>query len=105
MTDYPARRDRNRRPTHPGELLSAEIIPATGLSKTEIARRLGLSRPTLYAILSCRQPVTPQVAARLGKLFGNGPGLWIRMQAAYDAWRAERDFRKETDNIEPIKAI
>lgn len=78
-------------PTHPGEMLSEITIPATGKSKAEIARLLGISRQTLYDILNRKQPVTPAIAVRLGKLFGDGPGVWIRMQAAYDTWHAERE--------------
>ena len=79
-------------PAHPGEFLSEITIPATGRSKAEIARLLGISRQTLYDILNRKQPVTPAVAVRLGKLFGDGPGIWIRMQAAHDTWHAERDI-------------
>lgn len=75
-------------PTHPGELLREDVIPATGKSKAEIARLLGISRQHLYDILSERKPVSPEVAVRLGKLFGNGPGLWLGMQTAYNTWQA-----------------
>jgi addiction module HigA family antidote len=90
MTEYPAIRDPDRCPTHPGELLR-EVIPATGHSKAAIARLLGISRQHLHGIMSERKPVSPEVAVRLGKLLGNGAGIWIRMQAAHDTWRAERD--------------
>lgn len=78
-----------RCPSHPGALL-AEIIPSTGRSKTELARLLGVSRQHLYDIINEKKPVSPEVAVRLGKLFGNGPGVWLRMQAAHDTWHAER---------------
>ena len=91
MTTYPAVRDPNRCPTHPGELLREDIIPATGRSKTEIAGLLGISRQHLYDILNEKKPVSAQVAVRLGKLFGDGPGIWLRMQLAYDPWHAERE--------------
>jgi addiction module HigA family antidote len=77
-------------PSHPGELLAEIVIPGTGKSKAEIARLLGISRQALYDLLSCRQGVTPAVAVRLGKLFGNGPELWLGMQQAYDLWHATR---------------
>lgn len=78
-------------PSHPGELLAEDVIPATGKSKAEIARLLGISRQHLYDILTERKPVSAEMAVRLGKLFGNGPRLWLGMQVAYDAWHAERD--------------
>jgi len=90
MPTITAKRDSGRPPTHPGFLLSDTVIPATGKSKTEIARLLGISRQQLYAILDEKAPVSPAVAVKLGKLFGNGAGLWIRMQAAYDIWQAAR---------------
>ena len=77
-------RHRKIEPAHPGALLREIVIPATGKSKTEIARLLKLSRQTLYDILGARQPVTPQIAVRLGKLFGDGAGIWLRMQTAHD---------------------
>ena len=80
-----------RCPTHPGEMLREDVIPATNKTKSEIARLLGISRQHLYDILDEKKPVSPAVAVRLGKLFGNGPGLWVRMQAAYDTWHAERE--------------
>jgi antitoxin HigA-1 len=92
MPSYPASRDRNRPPTHPGFLLADAVIPATGRTKTEIARLLGISRQQLYAILDEKAPVSPAVAVKLGKLFGNGAGLWARMQSAYDVWEAEQEM-------------
>jgi addiction module HigA family antidote len=89
---HDARRNRDRQPTHPGALLRDDVLPATGKPKAEIARLLGISRQQLYDILGEKKPVTVATAVRLGKLFGNGPALWIRMQAAYDTWQAERDI-------------
>ena len=56
-------------------MLREDVLPALGKSKTEIARLLGVSRQTLYDILDEKQPVTPGMALRLGKLLGNGPDL------------------------------
>ena len=79
------------KPTHPGEFLGAIVLPALDRPKAEIARLLGVSRESLYRILDGRQPVTPAMAIRLGKLCGNGPHLWLRMQADYDLWLAARE--------------
>jgi antitoxin HigA-1 len=88
---YGAKRNPDRCPTHPGVLLREDVISATGKTKAEIARLLGISRPHLYDVLRERKPVSPAVAVRLGKLFGGGAGVWVRMQAAYDTWHAERE--------------
>ena len=97
-------RHRKIEPAHPGALLREIVIPATGKSKTEIARLLKLSRQTLYDILGARQPVTPQIAVRLGKLFGDGASVWLRMQNEYDIWHAERDMRDELSTIPTLSA-
>ena len=90
MREYLPTRPLARCPSHPGALLD-DIIPATGKSKVEIAALLGISRQQLYDILREKKPVSPAVAARLGKLFGDGAAIWLRMQAAHDAWHAERE--------------
>tara|TARA_B110000908_G_scaffold5819_2_gene7396 strand:- start:395 stop:697 length:303 start_codon:yes stop_codon:yes gene_type:complete len=83
-------RNPNRCPTHPGELLREDVLPEVKKSKAEISRLLGISRQHLHDILAERKPVSPEVAVRLGKLFGNGASIWIRMQGAYDGWQASR---------------
>jgi addiction module HigA family antidote len=100
MVEYGATRNPDRCPAHPGELLREVIIPATGRTKTEIASLLGISRQHLYDIIGERKPVSPAVAVRLGKLFGDGAGVWVRMQAAHDAWQAAREV--DTSKIPTI---
>lgn len=101
MAAIKAIRKPNRCPAHPGAVI-ADSLPATGRGKAEIAGLLGISRQHLYDILSERKPVSPQVAARLGKLFGDGPAIWLRIQAAHDAWHAARDV--DTSAIPTIRA-
>jgi addiction module HigA family antidote len=91
MAEYEVIRSPNRCPSHPGALL-ADILPNTGRTKVEIAQLLGISRQQLYDILNERKPVSANMAVRFGKLLGNGPGIWLRMQAAHDAWHAEREI-------------
>lgn len=94
-------RHKSIQPSHPGELLREIVIPATDRSKVEIARMLGISRQQLYDILGEKKPVSPDVAVRLGKLFGNGAGVWHRMQAERDLYDAER--RVDVSNVPTIE--
>ncbi len=84
------RQDPNRCPPHPGEVI-LDMLEDMEYSKSAVAKMLGISRQQLHAVLAARKPVSPEMAARFGKLFGNGPGLWLRLQAAYDAWHVERE--------------
>jgi addiction module HigA family antidote len=84
-----------RPPIHPGEIVREDVLPALGLSVSEAARWLGISRQQLHRVLACTHPITTEMALRLGKLAGNGPGLWLRMQQAYDVWHVERRLKEE----------
>jgi addiction module HigA family antidote len=88
-----------RKPTHPGELLREDVLPALRISVSEAARKLRFSRQTLHRILAGDAGVTPEMAVRLGKFCGNGPGLWLRMQQAYDLWHAEQRLANEPTKI------
>ena len=91
-------------PMHPGELLREDVLPALGRPKAEIARLLGISRQTLYDILNEKQPITAQMALRIGKLCGNGPDIWIRLQTRYDLEIAERELGDALDKIPLLRA-
>ena len=92
--------ERPRRcPTHPGELLRETVLPALRLDVTTAATDLHISRQTLHRLLACNMGVSPEMALRLGKFCGNGPGIWLRMQAAYDLWKALQKIGSELDTI------
>lgn len=95
-------RDPNRRPTHPGEILREDVLPALDLTQKEFADRLGVSRLTVSEILHEKRSVTPDMAIRLGKLLGNGPEIWLRMQQAVDVWMLEQ--RGGYERIERLEA-
>ncbi|MFT8444494.1 HigA family addiction module antitoxin [Acetobacter orientalis] len=71
-------------PTHPGTLLCEDVLPSYGATEANVAAQLGITAQTLAGILAAQQPVTPAITARLGSLFGNGPALWLGLQAQYD---------------------
>ena len=99
MAEYSVRGPSAFQPSHPGELLREDVLPALRLNVTEAAALLHVSRQTLHGILSGRQAVTPEMALRIGKLCGNGPAAWLRMQAMHDLWEAEREMADEIATI------
>lgn len=104
MREYRARRSPDLPRTHPGALLRHDVLPALGLTVKDAAAKLGVSRQALHAILSEKAAVTPHMAVRIGKLCGNGPELWLRMQMSYDLWQAERDLADAIKQIPTLHA-
>nr|VFJ60103.1 MAG: addiction module antidote protein, HigA family [Candidatus Kentron sp. DK] len=102
MTEILVRRPLKRPPVHPGEILREDLLPATGLSVSEAAQRMGISRQQLHRVLAGTQPITTEMALRIGKFAGNGPGLWLNMQSAHNLWHAERRMKEELARIETI---
>ncbi len=96
----PPKRSTERCPTHPGAFLREIVLPAIRVSKVEIASALGISRQSLYDILTEKQPVTPAMAIRLGIVFDTSSASWLRMQTAYDLWHAEREI--DTSKLQPL---
>ena len=86
-------------PTRPGALLREDVLPALGMSVSAVAEALGVSRQMLHKILSEKAPVTPEMAVRLGKFIGDGPDVWVRMQAAHDVAKARIAMAKEVKKI------
>ncbi len=93
------------RPTHPGEILREDVLPALSVTKTRLAALLHVSRQTLYDLLGEKQPVTPQMALRLGRLLGNGPDIWLRLQGAYDLATQAKAMADELERIPTLEAV
>ena len=77
-----------RKPTHPGEILREDVIKPLGLTVTEAANRLGVTRKTLSALLNCRASMSPEMAVRVSKATKTSPESWLYMQAKLDLWIA-----------------
>jgi addiction module HigA family antidote len=92
-----------RPPTHAGLLFAEEILPLGRRTIGEIATLLGVSRQTLHRVMAGESAITPDMAVRLGKLCGNGPDLWLRMQAAYDGWEASKRLKREIEKIPVLR--
>lgn len=93
-----------RRPTHPGEMLREDFLPDYGLTVSALAEALGVSRQSINELLRERRSVTPEMALRLGRLFGNTPEFWLNAQRAVDLWDAAEAIKKDVARIEPLNA-
>ncbi len=95
---------RKRRPTHPGELLREEIVPAAELTQAELAARLGVSPRSVSDLLNERRSLTPDMAHRLARVFKTSPEFWMNLQQAVDIWEALIANREEYSRLRPLKA-
>jgi len=94
---------RKRRPTHPGEALRTDILPSAGISQTELAKALGVSRVTISEIVLEKRGITPDLALRLARFFGTSAELWIGLQRDVDLWDAMKANRESYASIKPLK--
>jgi addiction module HigA family antidote len=80
-------------PPHPGEILRALCLEPLGLSVTDTARALGVSRKTLSSIINGRAAISPEMAVRLSIAFDTSAESWLNQQVQYDLWIAEKRRR------------
>ena len=86
------RRERTRPPAHPGRILKNLYLVPLGVSNTELARKLGVSRKAVSSIVNEHKSVTPEMSLRLSRAFPNtSPEFWLNLQKSYDLWHAARD--------------
>jgi len=80
-------------PPHHGELLKEDVLPDLGITVTEAARQLGVTRVTFFRIINGKSGISPDMALRLSAWLGTTPDSWLNMQLAYDLWQAEQKPR------------
>ena len=94
-------------PPHPGKTLRDDVLPALGLSVTDAALQLGVTRAALSRILNARAGISPEMALRLERWLGveNGgrASVWLGVQSAYDLWQAGKSAKATLNRIKPVK--
>jgi addiction module HigA family antidote len=88
-------------PIHPGEVLREEFLEPAGIKPYTLAVRLGIQRSRVERVVAGTNPVTPDTALRLARMFGTTPQFWLNMQAAYDLAVAEKEIAAELEHIVP----
>jgi antitoxin HigA-1 len=92
-----------RRPTHPGEMLKEDFLPDYGLTVASLAESLGVSRQSVNELLRGRRALSPEMALRLSRLFGNSAEFWLNAQRAVDLWDAAQAIKDEVARIKPLR--
>ncbi len=94
---------RTVRPTHPGEMLREDFLPDFDLTASALARAIGVSRQTVNELLRERRALSPEMALRLARLFGNTPEFWLNAQRSVDLWDAGQSIEKDVERIKPLQ--
>jgi antitoxin HigA-1 len=87
-------------PKHPGRMVKSLCVDPLGLSVTEAAKALKVSRPTLSKLLNGHMNIRPEMAIRLAIVFNTSDEIWINLQSGYDLWKANKNRRKL--NLKPL---
>lgn len=90
---------RMHQPAHPGEILKQDVLPELGITITEAAAQLGVTRVALSRVVNAQAAVSADMALRLGDWLGNGAEIWLRMQAAHDLWQAAQRPRPKIRRV------
>lgn len=96
--------NRSVKPTHPGEMLREDFMPDYALTVSGLAQQLGVSRQTVNELLREKRALSPDMALRLARLFGNSPEFWINAQSTLDLWLAQKQSRRVLSRIKPLDA-
>ena len=94
---------RMHNPPHPGEVLRDGVFTNTGITVTEFAKRIGVTRVMLSRVLNGKAGISAEMAVRLAAGLGGSAESWLHMQANYDLWQAEKSLKRVVAKIEPIK--
>ncbi len=104
MATITDKRTKMHDPAHPGEILRDLYLAPLGVTITQAAKALGVSRKHVSSIVNGRTPVTPDMALRLAVVFRTEPELWVNMQAQYDLWTVRKQSRPKVKPLVTKKA-
>lgn len=91
-------------PPHPGEILKEDVLPSLGLTVTDAADQLGVSRVTLSRMINGNAAISAEMAIRLAQWLGGNPETWLRAQVQYDLWHAEQASNIKVKPVERFTA-
>jgi len=94
---------RMHNPHHPGEVLRDGVFADTGISVTDFADRLGVTRVALSRVLNGKAAISAGMAVRLAAALGGSATAWMHLQANYDVWQAQRALKREIARIERLE--
>ena len=100
----PNKGPRKIRPTHPGQMLREDFLSDYKLTVSGFAKALGVSRQSVNELLRERRAVSPEMALRLSRLFGNTAEFWLNAQRALDLWDTAKEMKSKIDRIAPLNA-
>ena len=96
---------RTREPNHPGKILYELYLEGLGITLTDFADSIGVSRKAISAIVNGHKRVTPEMALRFAKAFNTTPELWLNLQQTYDLWMARQSIEAEISSIHPLHVM
>lgn len=94
---------RMHNPPHPGEVLRDGVFTGTGITVTDFAERIGVTRVALSRVLNGKAGISADMAVRLTAALGGSAESWLHMQANYELWQAEKALKREVAKIEPLE--
>jgi addiction module HigA family antidote len=93
---------KNRRPTHPGEILREEYLEPLEMTQQQLADALGITRVRINEIILGKRSITPDTAFRLSKYFNTTPDFWLNLQQNLDMWDTLQVNKSDYDKIKSL---
>jgi len=94
---------KSREPTHPGEMLLEEFLKPMGISQQNLSRSIRVPYQRINEIVNKRRGITPAIALRLGRYFGNSAAFWMHLQLRWDLYRAQSSEAETLQKIQPLQ--